>query len=126
MGSTADRGKALAWLEEQGLACARPRIRQIDAGVRDIVQALWDVGVHTVDSGDGRSKPSAGRTMDAEHVVAEPLLESTSATAWRVQEVLAFLRAGEAWRVEVITAHELPRRRQPPRDLVVATRMDPP
>lgn len=41
----------------------------LDPGVRELVMRLRQYGFHTVDSGDGVSKPSEQRVFDRPHVV---------------------------------------------------------
>lgn len=42
--------------------------RHLDPGIRDLVRAIADRGFQPCDSGDGVSKPPAGRVFDFAHV----------------------------------------------------------
>ena len=82
-----------------GLGVAEFSARDWDPGIRDVVAALWDRGLVTVDSGDGVSKPAPGIVLPFEHVAVVPG-EDPDATMRTVAEALAAARPGEVWRIE--------------------------
>jgi len=72
---------------------------RLDPGVRELVRALTENGYRTTDSGDGVSKPPAGRMFEFPHVFMATTPASLVAESDRLQGLLAALNC-EGWTVE--------------------------
>lgn len=62
--------------------------RELDPGITDVVQLLWDNGFETCDSGDGESKPLGPDVIPFPHVFMQVSLESFFPELLRLGEVL--------------------------------------
>jgi hypothetical protein len=74
--------------------------KYLDPGIRDVVTALWNAGLKTSDSGDGASKPPAGRDYEFEHVVIVPGNDDPWGPHDEMDRAIAVLkdvRPGEFW-----------------------------
>jgi hypothetical protein len=67
----------------------------LDPGIRSTVEMLWRHGFRTTDSGDGVSKPEAGRVFDMPHVACVCPVSLLKSEADRLHITL-----GKDWRVE--------------------------
>lgn len=70
----------------------------LDPGIVDLVRLLWAAGLNPTDSGDGVSKPDAGRVLDVPHVFCRARTLSPANELAHVHTVL--VRAGIAAHVE--------------------------
>ena len=81
-------------------------IAACDPGIRDVVQALRSLGFDTTDSGDGSKAAWMECALDYQHVVfvGRHGREIEWAECLRALDLLAKIREGEEWQVELSSA----------------------
>lgn len=69
--------------------CETPPWNALDAGIVDLVRLLWSAGFRTTDSGDGVSKPGAGRVFPFRHVFCQGIPATLVTEADRAARLLS-------------------------------------